>query len=222
MEESRPDDLAFSVVRTSMLSRDDEDALARLFAQTYRDADVDYLRDGLGRLDTIALAHHGGSLVGFALAEGRHLDLPRLGRQVVRLGGLACVAPELRRRGILRTLQERAFLAGPRDAPGLACGRMAHPATYRHLSRLPGAVPRIGVPPTPWQQEVGAAVAAAYGVARFDPETFVCAGRGRPIGHPLLDVEATPDEWALFERIDREKGESLLGMAWVRDVPAGW
>jgi hypothetical protein len=99
---------------------------------------------------------------------------------------------------------------------------MAHPATYRHLSRLPGAVPRLEVPPTPWQQAVGRAIADAYGVVHFDADTFVCSGRGRPIGHPMMDIEATPEEWKLFERIDRSRGESLLGMSWIREPPAGW
>jgi len=27
----------------------------------------------------------------------------------------------------------------------------------------------------------------------------------------MMDIEATPEEWKLFERIDRSRGESLLG-----------
>jgi hypothetical protein len=56
----------------------------------------------------------------------------------------------------------------------------------------------------------------------FDADTFVCSGRGRPIGHPVMDIEATPEEWKLFERIDRSRGESLLGMTWIREPPPGW
>lgn len=212
----------FRTVATAALPVADERAACDLFARTYRDADLEYLRDSLLHLRTIALAWDEQRLVGFALGESRRLDLPGLPGHVVRLGGLACVAPENRRRGILHALQVRAFTAEPLGAAGLACGRMAHPATYRHLSRLTGAVPRLGVPPTPWQQAVGRAIADAYGVVHFDADTFVCSGRGRPIGHPMMAIEATPEEWKLFERIDRSRGESLLGMSWIREAPAGW
>jgi hypothetical protein len=212
----------FEALDAAAISPADERAACDLFARTYRDADLDYLRDALRRLRTIALARHAGELVGFALGESRQLDLPRLPAHTVRLAGLACVAPEVRRRGVMQALQERTFLAHPQGAAGLACGRMAHPATYRQMSRLPGTVPRLGVPPTRWQQEVACAIAEAYGVARFDPATFVCAGRGRPIGYPLMDIEASPDDWTLFERIDRDRGESLLGLCWLREPPPGW
>ena len=222
MPKSPPGELTFSTLPTADLTSAQQATLRALFEESYRDADADYLRAALGHLHTIALAWHDDALVGFSLGEIRHLDLPRLPGQLVSLGGLACVAATFRRRGVMQALQGRALMAGPVDGPVLACGRMAHPATYRQLSHLHGAVPKLAAPPSPWHQDVGRAVAAAYGILRFDPTTFVCAGRGRPIGHPVLDVEATAEEWALFERIDRTRGESLLGMGWIGAVPPGW
>jgi hypothetical protein len=107
-------------------------------------------------------------------------------------------------------------------ARALNCGRMAHPASYRLMSRSPSAVPKRGVPPTLWQQEVGAAIAAAYGVEHFDPATFVCHGSGTPIGYPVIDIDAAPEEWEVFRPVNRDRGDSLLGIAWMGDPPAGW
>jgi hypothetical protein len=90
------------------------------------------------------------------------------------------------------------------------------------MSRNSSAVPKRGVPPTPWQQEVGAAIAAAYGVEDFDPATFVCHGSGTPIGYPVIDIDAEPDEWELFRPVNRDRGDSLLGMVWMGEPPEGW
>lgn len=110
----------------------------------------------------------------------------------------------------------------PERQPALNCGRMAHPASYRLMARSPSAVPKAGVEPTPWQQQVGMAIAAAYGVEDFDPTTFVCHGSGTPIGYPVIDIEAEPGEWVVFRPVDRDRGDSLLGIAWMGDPPDGW
>ncbi len=63
----------------------------------------------------------------------------------------------------------------------LFCVRYGHPAAFRSVvAEHRSGVPRPGIRPTAWQQEVGRAIADAYGVQSFDPETFVC--RGRPDG----------------------------------------
>jgi hypothetical protein len=216
------DDLVFRVEATERLAPDDERQALALFARSYREADLDYMRAAMQRLRTIALACHADRLVGFSLADTRRIDLPRLPDQVVRLAGLACVAPEFRRRHLMVELSRRTMRRDPLDDPGLVCGRMAHPATFRLMMQLPTAVPRIGVPPTAWQREIGQAVADAYGAREFDPDTFVCRGRGRPIGYPLIEIDATPDEWAHFNAVDRARGDSLLGFAWLRNPPPGW
>jgi hypothetical protein len=99
---------------------------------------------------------------------------------------------------------------------------MAHPAAFRVMAGNPTAVPRPGTSPTPWQQEIGRAIADIYGVHSFQPQTFVCKGTGKPIGYPVLEVEVEPKEWEVFRPVDRERGDSLLGIAWSPDAPPGW
>ena len=104
----------------------------------------------------------------------------------------------------------------------LSCGRMAHPAGMRPLARNPTVVPKPGVRPTPWQQEVGQYIAGAYGVHAFDPESFVCMGSGDPIGYPIIEVQVESEEWEVFRQVDRDRGDSLLAMIWSPDAPSGW
>jgi len=194
-----------------------------LFAAAYRDADADYLEESLARLRNVSLAFDGDALVAFGLGAARVLDLPRLPRTLVRMAGIACVAPSHRRQRVMVEVMQRAITHGDdADGPALVTGRMAHPATFRLMAAMPTAVPRLGVTPTPWQQAIGAAIADAYGAHAFDPLHFVCRGRGTPIGVPVVSVEATSDEWALFAPVDRRRGDSLLGIAWVGDAPPGW
>jgi hypothetical protein len=217
-------DFEFAVVATSDL---EERTLARvlaLFRASYRAADEAYLKRSLTRLRFIATATAADALVGFALGEMRIMDLPRLPQQAVALAGICCVDARFRRRGLFRELERCAFTAagvaiGPRV---LSCGRMAHPASFRTFNWNPTHVPKRGVRPTPWQQEIGAAIAAAYGTSGFDPETFVCIGNGTPIGYPRIDMDVRPEEWDVFAPVNRDRGDSLLGFFWVPDAPEGW
>jgi hypothetical protein len=218
-----PDDgLVLQLAATVALSAPQARGIEALFVEGYREADLSYLRDAVRRLRHVGLAFDGERLVGFSLGESRRLDLPGLPGQVVRLAGLACVAAPYRRRNLMGRISAVALGAELAGEPGMFCGRMAHPATYRMMSRLRGVVPRLGVRPTPWQQAVARGVAAAYGVPEFDAETFVCRGRGRPIGYPVIDIEASPDDWALFAPVDRDRGDSLLGLSWFDAPPPGW
>lgn len=90
------------------------------------------------------------------------------------------------------------------------------------MSRNPVVVPKPGVPITAWQREVGRAIADIYGVQRFDEETFVVEGSGAPIGYPVMEIEVEPEEWVVFEHVDRDRGDSLLGLSWRPDAPPGW
>ena len=217
-------ELEFRVRDAGALSERERGELSDLFERNYRRADPAFLARSLAKLRCVATATRGDVAVGFALAETRVMDLPRLPEQVVSLAGIGCVAPEFRRRGVLGELQRRAVTANPvPERPRrLICGRMAHPAALRIIGRLPTAVPRAGVRPTAWQQAVGQAVAAAYGVHGFDPETFVCLGDGTPIGYPLLELDVEPREWELFEAVDRDRGDALLAIAWAPDAPPDW
>ena len=152
------------------------------------------------------------------------MDVPRLPRQMVGLAGLACISPEFRRKGLFGELARRAMLANvaPPTAPLLTGGRMAHAGAFRTMSHNPTVVPKRGIAPTAWQQEVGKAIADAYGVEMFDPETFVCTGSGKPIGYPVIELEVDPEEQELFRNVNRDRGDSLLGIAWNPTAPPGW
>jgi hypothetical protein len=217
-------ELELRVRDAGALSEPERRALLGLFEASYRRANPAFLARSLALLRNVATASRGGTLVGFALADTRVMDLPRLPDQVVSLAGIGCVAPEFRRRGVLRQLELLAVTASsvPERPRRLICGRMAHPAALRLIGRFPTAVPRAGVRPTAWQQEVGEAIAAAYGVHRFDPETFVCVGDGTPIGYPVMELDVEPREWELFAAVDRDRGDALLAIAWVPDAPRDW
>jgi len=218
------EDFEFDVVATSDLGERDLARVLALFRASYRAANEAYLKRSLTRLRFIATATSADILAGFALGEMRIMDLPRLSQQAVALAGICCVDAGFRRRGLFRELERRAFMAagiafGPRV---LSCGRMAHPASFRTFNWNPTHVPKRGVRPTPWQQEIGAAIAAAYGVSGFDPETFVCVGSGTPIGYPCIDMDVRPEEWDVFAPVNRDRGDSLLGFFWTPDAPEGW
>jgi hypothetical protein len=214
----------FKVVETDKASNEDVEKAFSLFELNYRQANRAYLEKSLGTLRYLALAEHEGATVGFALGESRVMDLPRLPGQVVNLAGICCIAPQFRRRGLFGQLEYLIFVAVemPGHSRRLTCGRMAHPASARGLTRIPTVVPKPGVRPTPWQQEVGQAIADAFGSHAFDPETFVCIGSGKPIGYPIIEFQVEPIEWEVFRPVNRDRGDALLTMVWTPDAPPGW
>lgn len=216
--------LRFEVLESGALPPAAHAGLLALFRANYADADPEFLDRSLATLARVAVAWAGDEAVGFALGETRHLDLPALPDQLVNLAGLACVAPSARRRGLFGELTRRAMGWEPESDPTrrLFCGRVAHAAAYHSIARMAGVVPRAGVAPSPWQQQVGSAIAAAYRVHAFDPRTFVCIGRGRSIGTPRIELECTPDEARVFASVDRSRGDALLALAWHPHAPPGW
>jgi hypothetical protein len=212
------------MVPTAGLSDADREVMFALFASNYRDANRAYLEKSFGALKYAAIASEQGVPAGFALAEMRVLDLPRLPQQIVAMAGICCVDPAFRRRGLFGALEMTAMAgAGIRpEGRYLSTGRMAHPASMRTMATNETVVPKAGVPITAWQREVGRAIADAYGVARFDDETFVVHGGGAPIGYPVMEINVAPEEWVAFERVDRDQGDSLLGLCWRPDAPEGW
>ena len=213
-----------TVKESRALSEQERGELLRLFELNYRQANPAFLEKSLATLRFAAVAFRDGMAVGFGVAETRVMDLPRLPAQVVSLAGICCIEPGFRRRGLFGKLELLAFQAEavPERPRRLACGRMAHPAAFRTMTRFPSCVPRPGVRPTAWQRELGRAIAEAYGVLDFDPETFVCIGGGTPTGYPRIEFDVEPHEWEVFEPVDRDRGDALLGMAWVPDPPPEW
>jgi hypothetical protein len=216
--------LDLTLRETDALSEAEREVLLALFQSSYRQANPAFLEKSLETLRWVAFAHQEGRPVGFGLGETRVMDLPRLPAQVVSLAGICCVQGELRRRGLFGRLERLALTAQqvPEAPRRLVCGRMAHPAALRTIAQIPTLVPKAGHRPTPWQREVGQAIAEAYGVHGFDPETFVCIGPGEPIGYPDIEFDVEPHEWELFEPVDRDRGDALLAIAWAPDAPPGW
>lgn len=215
----------FRTVPTDNLTTADRQMLAGLFDACFRRANQAHLEKLLGQLRSVSMALCDEKPAGFTVSDVRVMDLPHLPEQIVMLGGLACVAPEFQRRGLMLELARRNFMdSTPRwSERALFCVRYGHPAAFRAIvARLESGVPRPGVRPTAWQQEVGKAIADAYGVESFDSETFVCTGTGTPIGYPIIDLEVEPLDWQVFRHVDRERGDSLLGIVWMPDAPPGW
>jgi hypothetical protein len=214
----------FRVIETDKASGQDLEIVFALFEMNYRQANRAYLEKSLRVLRYLALAEHQGIPAGFAIGECRVMDLPRLPAQAVNLAGICCIAPQFRRRGLFTYLEVLALgAAGVEDSSRrLSCGRFAHPAAMRIITLSPARVPMPGVRPTAWQQEVGQAIAQAYGVHAFDPETFVCIGAGEPIGYPRIEVQVEPHEWEVFRPVNRNRGDALLAIMWTPDAPPRW
>jgi len=126
-------------------------------------------------------------LVGFGVADAVETKLPRLTEpQVVLMGGICCVASDYRRLGLFKHLQDIAFRHSDQMRPAaryLACGRMAHPASFRLISKTSAVIPKFGVPLSDWQKEISQKVAELYGI-NLDPDSLVAVGDGSPCGYP--------------------------------------
>jgi hypothetical protein len=215
----------FRTVPIDSLTTADRRLLSELYDASFRHANQAHLRRLLRQLRTVSVALCDEKPAGFTMSDVRIMDLPRLPEQIVMLGGLTCVVPEFHRRGLMMELGRRNLIEStPRwGQRTLICGRYVHPAVFgRVVGTSERGVPRRGVRPTAWQQEVGRVIADAYGVEDFDPETFVCRGPGTPIGYPIIDLQVEPQDWEVFRHVDRDRGDSLLGIVWMPDAPAGW
>ena len=220
-----PSGVEVTALPTSSLTSELRQQVGHLFHASYRDANDRYLEKSLRAFAHVGLATVHGHVIGFALGDTRLRDVPRVGTCPVSLAGIACIDPQWRRRGLFATVATAALHgSGETVFPGvhLAAGRVAHAASYRSFV-LPSAVPRPGVPLSPWQKEVGAFIAAAYGATQFDEDHFVCVGDGAGPGEPELEIEAaTPDVQRLFEFVNRARGDALLVVGWFPSAPVGW
>lgn len=219
------DDIKTRVILTNALVKDDLDMVHRLFDLSYRQTNHSYLEKSFSKLRYIAIATLGETPVGFAVADTIETNLPRMsGPQIVYLAGICCVSSDYRRMGLFMKLEGLAAGASGISRSGkrtLVCGRMAHPASFRTISRSPAVIPKYGVPLSDWQKEVGLCVAGLYGV-NLDPETMVVIGGGVPIGYPIIEQEVTEEEWLPFKAVNRDRGDSLLGITWLPNAPEGW
>jgi hypothetical protein len=224
--DSRFPDLEFFVGPSDSVDADSLEDVHDLFERAYDQANHAYLDHSLSRLGFIAGARAGTRLVGFALADTLYSELPGFTEhQLITLGGIGCIDPTYRRTGVFSHISNLAaganhLLENPTGRV-LGCGRMGHPAGFRVMRQYPTTIPRAGVPLTPWQLAVGAAVAKLYGVT-LKPDSLVVEGSGKPIGYPKIQIDVADEEWLPFRDVDRDRGDSLLGLAWAPDAPDGW
>ena len=215
----------FNVIQTSHITAKMLSAIQGLFESNYDKANFQYLAKSFETLRFLALAHDNDKPIGFALGDAVESPIPQMaGLQCILLAGICCVSPEYRRKGLFSFLEMLAIRQSgivEKAQQVLVCGRMAHPASLRIISRNPTIVPKYGISPSSWQKEVGLRVAELYGVD-IDPETFVVRGKGTPIGYPKMDIQVEEEEWRLFENVNRNRGDSLLAIAWSPDAPDGW
>lgn len=224
------DDVEVASVATGDLTAFDRSEVHRVFAAAYLDADHDYVDGQLARLDQVAIARRDGVAIAFFIGGRRTLDLPFLGTTRVNLPGLACTDPAVRRGGVMLSVSAAVMAALDPPASALGGSRLATPATLRSMIGLLSiaAWPSADDPfalyrgATPTQRAVGAALAAAHGATDFDDEHFVCIGPGRPIGTPIVEIDAGPEHWAPFEHIQRARGDTLLWISWQSPPPARW
>jgi hypothetical protein len=219
------DELDYRVVKTFDLSAAELDSVHKLFGLSYEKPNHAYLNKSLAQLSYVALAYRGKKIVCFAVGDVIESSVPGIsGPQIIHMGGISCISPDFRRMGLFRNLQmliaDETGLIKP-DTRVITCGRMAHPASARIITSFPGAIPKNGVILSGWQKEVGVCLSGLYG-ATIDAETFVVKGDGTPIGYPKVDIVATDEEWELFEKVDRDRGDSLLFVAWYPHAPEGW
>ena len=215
--------------RTHELTADQRAQVHAVFAATYHDPDPSYLDAQLESLQGIGLAiGPAGVIVGFTLYGWRELDLPAIGRHGVGLPGLACVHPDARRHGIAGACGMAAGQVAVKGPLHLAVTKMATPASLRMVLRsVPvGSWPTSDDPlalyrnPSQTQLAVTAELARAHGCEAADGAVGI--GRGRSIGRPKIEPEVTAEQAALFQRVDRHRGDSLLWVAWLTTPPPEW
>ena len=219
------DDVDIRVIKTEDLSNDELGMVHQLFDLSYRQANHSYLEKSFSKLKYMALAKIGKALAGFAVADTVKTPIPRMADpQIVSLAGICCVEPKYRRMGLFTKLEVTAA-----DGSGLLksakrllmCGRMAHPVSYRTIGKYPSAIPKYGVPLSDWHKDMGHKISELYGVT-IDSETLTVIGDGSPCGYTNIDCEVTDQEWLLFKTVNRDRGDTLLGIVWVPDAPEGW
>lgn len=222
-------DMGITGQRTAELTSDTRAQLHAVFSAAYSEPDPDYLDRQLAALQGIGIATEPtGEVVGFTLYGWREVDLPVIGVHGVGLAGLMCVRPGVRRKGVggaCGNAAGMAAVAGPLD---LAVTKLATPASLRMIMRsIPvGRWPTVDEPfalyrnPSATQLAVLGALADAHGCKLGDGAVGI--GSGRPIGTPIVEPEVTPEQASLFDRVDRDRGDTLLWVSWLTPPPIAW
>jgi hypothetical protein len=208
------------------LSEEQTAQILALFDAAYAEADHSYLFSSFEVMGWIALATNGPVLAGFAIGDAKVVKLPRIeGHCPVATYGIGCIDENFRRLGLFTRLEKAVVGASgtlQAGGPCLHCGRVAHPATYQFFKNIGvGCLPDPDRALLPWHAEMIEAIAALYGSAVY-PGTCVVVGKGKPIGFPRINVEATEAQLNLFKDVDRNRGDALLAMSWSPKAPAGW
>jgi hypothetical protein len=218
--------------RAPATATDEESRLVHdLFDRAYRDGDHAYLDEQLERL-ALGLAWMDRSVIGFNLANQVEVDLPVVGICRLWVQGLTCVDPTVHRRGVASNLP-----AVTRPGMGAILPHDAYVARYAHPASLLGSL-RINGSPWPGrtveemagaysaassaQRAIARSVAADLGSPDFDEQHWVCIGPGRPVGDPVVEIDAPPGAWEFFASANRSRGDTVLGLHWVGEPPATW
>ncbi|MDQ6927427.1 MAG: hypothetical protein M3159_02045 [Actinomycetota bacterium] len=184
-------------------------------ASTY---DVGLLSKHCEQWVLITQAREGGKLVGFSFCT-----LERIGGTPSVLIGLASVRRSSRRDAALKALVgdqlRRAVLAFP-DEDVLVGTRFVDPGALIAFANLDDIVPRPGHKATGEERAWGRRLAKRFGAeGRVNDRTFVVEGTGDQPA--VLDYESpdpsenAPDVVALFEEVDRDRGDALIAFGWA-------
>jgi hypothetical protein len=166
----------------------------------------------------ITLARQGSKLCGFSFST-----LERIGGTPSVLIGLASVKRNSRRDAVLKAVigdqLRRAVLAFP-DEDVLVGTRFAEPSGFEAFRSLADVVPRPGHKATGEERAWGRRLAKRFGVdADYDDRGFIARGDGNPacvLDHESLKpASIDPQVAALFDEVDRERGDSLIAFGWA-------
>lgn len=167
----------------------------------------------------ITLARDNNKLKGFSFST-----LERIGGTPSVLVGVASVKRTSKRDSILRGIVldqlRRAVLAFP-DEDVLVGARFNDPAGFEAYRQLDDIVPRPGHKASGEERAWGRRLAKRFGVenGNYDDRSFVATGDGSTpcvLDHEALKPERiAPDVAALFEPLDRRRGDSLIAFGWA-------
>lgn len=167
----------------------------------------------------ITLARENGRIKGFSFCT-----LERIGGTPSVLVGLASIKRTAKRDTVLRQMMtdqlRRAVLAFP-DEDVLVGTRLANASGFEAFRALTDIVPRPDYVATGEERAWGKRLAKRFGVpsGAYDERAFKVKGGEIPalvFDHDSAKPESIPaDVVALFDDIDEDKGDALVGFGWA-------